>query len=267
MATATTTTATPMLLYDVRDGVGTIMLNRPERNNAWAHEMKDRYFDLLDQAAEDPAVRALVLTGAGKSFCVGADMEDLQKIDPKAGIALAKNERPISYPLTTPKPIVAAINGACAGIGLVTALYCDVRIAAAGCKFTTAFVRRGLVAEHGISWILPRLIGQSRALDLLLSGRVILAEEALEMGLVNRVAPRESVLEIATAYARDLAQNCSPRAMSVIRGQIYQDYELPLGGALEKANRLMAESLRQGDVKEGVASFIEKRPPKFAPMP
>lgn len=266
MATATETATSQVLLYDVAAGVATITLNRPGRNNAWTPEMKDLYFDLLERAAADPEVRAIVLTGAGKSFSVGADMENLKKIDPTKGVRVSREERPITYPLTIPKPIVAAINGACAGIALCNALCCDVRFAAAGAKFTTAFVRRGLVAEHGASWLLPRLVGQARALDLLLSGRVIVAEEALEMGLVNRVVPKESLLETATAYARDMAVNCSPAAMSVIKSQVYRDLELPLKEALEKANHLMLQSTQHADLKEGVNSFLEKRPPKFAPL-
>jgi enoyl-CoA hydratase/carnithine racemase len=162
-----------------------------------------------------------------------------------------------------PKPIVAAINGPCAGIGLVQALMTDIRFAAAGAKLTTAFARRGLVAEHGISWILPRLVGPARALDLLLSGRVVLAEEAAELGLVNRVVEPERLLEETLAYARDLAVNCSPASMATMKRQVYADLERPLAQALGEADRLMLASFTAPDFVEGVSSFVERREPSF----
>jgi enoyl-CoA hydratase/carnithine racemase len=174
--------------------------------------------------------------------------------------------RPQTFPLGIPKPIIAAINGACAGIGLSLALMCDIRFAAAGVKLTTSFARRGLVAEHGTSWLLPRLVGTARALDLLLSARVVLAEEACELGLVNFVVPREQVLPAALDYARDLARNVSPTSMSVIKRQVLRHVDLPLDDALAESNALMAESLRRPDVAEGVASFVERRPPRFEPL-
>src|SRR6202007_432378 len=155
-----------------------------------------------------------------KGFCAGADMQQLQQLSGASAAAVGANgrarveRRPQTFPLSIPKPIIAAVNGACAGIGLVQALMCDIRFAARGAKFTTAFARRGLVAEHGISWILPRLIGPARALDLLLSGRVLLAEEAAELGLVNRTVEPAQLLDLATAYARDLARNRSPSSMA-----------------------------------------------------
>src|SRR4029077_6148550 len=170
------------------EGVALLTLNRPQRLNAWTDEMEHLYFALLDECAASEQVRVIVLTGAGRGFCAGADMQQLQDL---SGGTLdeerRKARRPQSFPLSVPKPIIAAINGACAGIGLVQALMCDIRFGADGAKLTTAFARRGLVAEHGISWILPRLIGPARALDLLLSGRVVYAEEAAALGLLNRV--------------------------------------------------------------------------------
>ncbi|HEV2997893.1 MAG TPA: enoyl-CoA hydratase-related protein, partial [Solirubrobacteraceae bacterium] len=172
-------------------------------------------------------------------------------------------DRPQTFPLTIPKPIVAAINGPCAGLGLVQALMCDVRFAAAGAKLTTAFARRGLVAEHGISWILPRLVGPARALDLLLSGRVVLAEEAAGMGLVNRVCAPESLLEETLQYARDLARLCSPRSMARMKAQVYGALETGLAEALGEADELMLASFTEPDFAEGVASFMERREPRF----
>src|SRR5919199_1535839 len=200
----------------IRDGVALLTLNRPERLNAWTGEMERAYFDLLAECGDDEDVRAIVVTGAGRGFCAGADMQELQSIG-DGGVdeaARGRDRRPQAFPLTIPKPILAAINGPVAGIGLVQALMCDIRFAAAGAKITTAFARRGLVAEHGISWALPRLVGPAHALDLLLSGRVVLAEEAAQMGLVNRVLAPEQLLDETLAYARDMAASCSPAAMA-----------------------------------------------------
>src|SRR3954468_17864312 len=210
--------STDVLLRDPSDGVAVLTLNRPDRLNAWTFELEQAYFGALADCAEDPDVRVIVVTGAGRGFCAGADMDDLQGIG--AG-ALDVDERAAqrrkqTFPLTIPKPIIAAVNGAAAGLGLVQALMCDIRFAAAGAKFTTAFSRRGLIAEHGISWILPRLIGPARALDLLLSGRVFLAEEAAELGVVNRVLPADRLLEETVAYARDIAVNCAPSSMAAM---------------------------------------------------
>ena len=162
--------------------------------------------------------------------------------------------------------MIAAINGACAGIGLVHAVMCDLRIAAEGAKFTTAFSRRGLVAEHGLSWMMPRLIGPSRALDLLLSGRVFLGAEAAELGLVNRAVPDGTALDAALEYARMLAAECSPASMAAMKQQVYEDYERTLAETVDEANRLMAESFTRPDFGEGVTSFVERRLPNFPPL-
>jgi enoyl-CoA hydratase/carnithine racemase len=143
---------------------------------------------------------------------------------------------------------------------------CDIRFAAAGSKLTTAFVRRGLIAEYASAWMLARLVGPSRALDLLISGRVVLAEEAKEIGLVHRVCPPQSLLEEALAYARDLAANCSPRSMAVIKSQVYLDLDSDLSHALDRALQEMEASLQTEDFKEGVASYAEQRPPRFPPL-
>jgi enoyl-CoA hydratase/carnithine racemase len=168
--------------------------------------------------------------------------------------------------LNVPKPVIAAVNGACAGIGMVQALMCDIRFAAAGAKFTTAFSRRGLIAEYGMSWILPRLAGTSRALDLLFSARVVLAEEALELGLVNRVVPAEHLLDETLAYAAEIAVNCSPTSMSIMKQQVYRDISRDLVTAHDDAIELMKASLRRPDFREGVASYLQKRPPSFQPL-
>jgi enoyl-CoA hydratase/carnithine racemase len=258
-----TETENAQVLYAVQEGVATVTLNRPDRLNAWTDEMGALYFDALDRAAGDPEVRAIVVTGAGRGFCAGADMAMLQEIGGGSAIVGSEARRYPSQTLRVPKPVVAAINGPCAGIGLVVALMCDVRYAAEGAKFTSAFVRRGLIAEYGSSWLLPRLVGPARALDVLLSGRVFLADEAERMGLVNRVCPADSLVAEAHAYAADLAQNCSPASMAVIKRQVYEHLDADFPKALEESLRLMEESLRTDDFREGVNSFVEQRPPRF----
>jgi enoyl-CoA hydratase/carnithine racemase len=253
-----------VVLYAVADGIATLTLNRPERLNAWTPSLGSRYFDLLERAADDPAVRVIVVTGAGRGFTAGADMNVLQGGEPGGSRG---ETRPQTFPLTIPKPILAAVNGPCAGIGLVLALMCDLRFAAAGAKFTTAFARRGLVAEHGIAWMLPRLVGPARTLDLLYSGRVFLAEEALALGVVNRVLPPEDLLPETYAYARELCEQCSPAAMAEMKRQVFAAYESDLASSVTLANQLMAESFTRPDFKEGVTSFVEKRPPAFPPLP
>jgi enoyl-CoA hydratase/carnithine racemase len=252
----------------VEDGVALLTLNRPERLNAWTTEMEQVYFALLEQCGADEQVRAIVVTGTGRGFCAGADMQQLQELGDGTLIESAETveRRPQSLPLSIPKPIIAAINGACAGIGLVQALMCDLRFAAEGAKLTTAFARRGLIAEHGISWILPRLVGAARALDLLLSGRVVFAEEAQALGLVNRVYAPDRLLEAALEYAGELAAHCSPASMAAMKRQVYADLERTLPDALAEADRLMLASFTAPDFVEGVASFVERRDPRFATL-
>jgi enoyl-CoA hydratase/carnithine racemase len=257
---------TESVLYSVDQGVATVTLNRPDRLNAWTRELGLQYAAALERAASDPEVRAVVVTGAGRGFCAGADLELLETIG--GGAAVVGDERRVlpTETLDVAKPVIAAINGGCAGLGLVVALCCDLRFAAAGAKFTSAFVRRGLIAEYGSSWLLPRIVGTARALDILLSGRVFLAEEALELGLVNRVLPPGELMEGALAYARDLAANCPPGAMSVIKRQVYEHLQTDLETAVEQSLRLMEESLGTDDFREGVASYVEQRPPRFKPL-
>jgi enoyl-CoA hydratase/carnithine racemase len=230
--------------------------------------MEHAYFAMLEECGASAEVRVIVVTGAGRGFCAGADMHDLQALG-DGTLETSGHEpqrRPQSFPLTIPKPIIAAINGACAGIGLAQALMCDMRFAAEGAKLTSAFARRGLIAEHGTSWMLPRLIGPARALDLLLSGRVVLAEEAAELGLVNRVLRPESLLEQTIDYARELAVSCSPASMATMKRQVYADFERGLSAALEAADELMLASFLAPDFQEGVKSFIERRDPRFAAL-
>jgi len=258
-----------VVLWDEADGVATLTLNRPDRMNAWTAAMEGRYFDLLRRAADSPTVRAVVVTGAGRGFCPGADMDILSGGSAEGGAGLVDTRpgrRPKTFATTVPKIVVAAVNGACAGVGLVQALCCDIRFAAAGAKWTTAFSRRGLVAEYGSSWLLPRLVGTSRALDLLASGRVFTSEEGLELGLVSRVLPAPEVLPAAQGYARDLAANCSPASMAIMKQQIYRAWDQSLPEAVAEADGLMAQSLRGVDFVEGVRSYVDRRPPEFEPL-
>ena len=259
---------TDVVLFDVQDAVAVLTFNRPDRLNAWTPELQTRYFDLLEECASRSDVRAIILTGAGRGFCAGADMQGLEEIAGGDGErqAGAPDPRPVTFALGIPKPVIAAINGPCAGIGLVHAVMCDMRFAAAGAKMTTAFARRGLVAEHGLSWMLPRLVGPAGALDLLLSGRVVLGAEAAELGLVNRAVDDDRVLEETLDYARMLATECSPASMAAMKRQVYADYEHTLAESLDEANRLMAESFSRPDFAEGVQSFVERRSPDFAPL-
>lgn len=263
------------ILYDVAGRIATVTLNRPERLNAWTRTMEREVREAVAAAANDDGVRVIVLTGAGRGFCAGADMDLLQAIP--GGDASAAAERPLpfdpaarpdfqgrySWFPSVPKPILAAINGATAGLGLVVALYCDVRIAAEGAVFTTSFSRRGLVAEHGISWLLPRLIGPANALDLLLSARKIDAATARRMGLVNEVLPQARYLEGVRSYAGELATLVSPRSMRVMKRQVWEAQFQTLAEATSVADAEMRLSFASEDFREGVAHFVEKRAPAF----
>jgi enoyl-CoA hydratase/carnithine racemase len=260
------------------NGVFVITLNRPDKLNAWRGEMDRDVRAAMRAASNDDSVRVIVLTGAGKGFCAGADMGLLQTIqsgnqtasrsvvnahepwDPKANPNFQKQ---YSWFPAVPKPIIAAINGAAAGLGLIISLYCDIRFASDAAKFTTAFSRRGLVAEHGISWLLPRITGFAHAADLLYSARLITAQEALAMGLVSRVIPAASFEAEVMAYARMLANEVSPRSLREMKREIWAAQFQPLGEAIEAANADMPPSFKSEDFKEGLAHFLEKRPPRF----
>lgn len=255
------------ILYSVENAVALITLNRPDRLNAWTAELERQYLARLDEAARDPVVRAAVVTGAGRGYCGGADMAELRDLGDAGSRPVEEMQSaPLLRTIAFPKPLIAAINGACAGLGLVQALACDLRFAAAGAKLTTIYARRGLVAEDGTAWLLPRLVGVPASLDLLLSGRIVLAEEACELGLVNRVLPPEEMLPAALEYARDLAENCSPASMATIKRQIWRHLTTDLETAMAETAPLVVESLGTADFREGIASFAERRPPRFASL-
>ena len=271
------------ILYQRDGGVLTITLNRPDFLNAWTRQMEDDVYAAMTEATRDDQVKSIIITGAGRGFCAGADMNLLGDIQSGEGRALSHvkaveavdNSIPgganmpkdygmrYSYFPTVPKPVIAAINGPCAGLGLIMALYCDVRFAADNAAFTTAFSRRGLIAEHGISWMLPALIGHANALDLLMSGRKFMAPEAGQMGLVNRVIDSDSLIDETRAYAEDMANNVSPRSMRVMKRQVYTALHQSLEQATLVANSEMPASFNSDDFREGVAHFVEKRPAKF----
>jgi enoyl-CoA hydratase/carnithine racemase len=256
-----------LVTFGIDSGVALITWNRPEQHNAWGPQLRMAYFEALRSAEADPRVRAIVVTGAGRTFCPGADGQGLRDITagPLDTRGLAPD--PENFPATIAKPLIAAINGACAGIGLLHALFCDVRFAAEGVKLTTAFARRGIMAEHGLAWLLPKIVGMGHAMDLLLSGRVLLADEAARMGLVNRVVPPEDLVAAALAYASDLARNSSPLAMATIKRQLYAGAEQGFEQARAESLDLWYDQIKpHADFAEGVASFIERRPANFAPL-
>src|SRR3954453_20122564 len=265
---------TQQVLYEVSEKIATITLNRPDRMNAWTPIMDRDVRHAMETAATDDNVCVIGLTGSGRAFCAGADMDALKGLDPE-DIRRAQNLPPFdmnrrpdwqaryAYYPSIPKPVIGMLNGATAGIGLVHALYCDLRFAADNTVFTTAFSRRGLIAEHGISWMLPRIVGHANALDLLMSARRVSSEEALRIGLVNRLYAPDQLREQTYAYARDLADFVSPSAISVIKRQLYDVPFQTLAEATIDANREMQIALKGSDFREGVASFMEKRAPRF----
>ncbi|HTQ54905.1 MAG TPA: enoyl-CoA hydratase [Bryobacteraceae bacterium] len=258
--------------YTVADRVATITLNRPDRLNAWTRNMEKEVRQAMETAAADDNVRVVVVTGAGRGFCAGADMSLLQDVADKGlhplpdaanGGVADDFQRQYSYFPSVPKPIIAAVNGPCVGLGFVIAMFCDLRIASDEAKFGTAFARRGLIAEYGLAWLLPRIAGHANAMDILLSARIFGAQEALRMGIVNQVEPAAAFPAAVAAYARELANTVSPRSMAVIKRQVYGGMTQTLGQALDVATTEMRASLQCEDFKEGVAHFVEKRAPAF----
>jgi enoyl-CoA hydratase/carnithine racemase len=266
------------ILYRVEDPMATITLNRPKSLNAWTARMGAEVKHALGQAEEDQRAVAIVLTGAGRGFCAGADLDRLRGIsegrreeelppeleadpgDPAWGEELRGT---YTYLMSIRKPIIAAINGPIAGMAIPIALGCDLRFASDRAIFTTAFSRRGLIAEWGIGWLLSQLMGPAHALDILFSARRFDAAEAERIGLVNRVLPHDDLLPFVREYVEDLATNCSPTSMAVMKRQVYQHLAGRLGPAEKESVQLMFESFERPDQREGVMSFLEKRPPKF----
>ncbi|MEM7639036.1 MAG: enoyl-CoA hydratase [Pseudomonadota bacterium] len=270
------------ILTHIEDDILVITLNRPDRLNAWTGQMQAEVQDAIETAGRDDAVRCIVVTGAGRGFCAGADMAGLQEISPDGESADAATSGTMTaeldphaedlaslypgrfgYMYACPKPIIAAINGPCAGIGLIFTLYADLRFANQDAKFTTAFSQRGLIAEHGIAWLLPRLVGEAHALDLLFTARVFKGAEAERVGLVNRALPANELLPHAMETAKHLSTQVSPRSLAVMKRQIRESYFQSFARSLEVADQEMQNSFASFDFKEGVDSFVEKRPPAF----
>lgn len=267
------------ILYDVSDWIATITLNRPDKLNAWTFKMEAEYKRAMADAEARDDVRAIIVTGAGRGFCAGADMSllssvmggdvDTSDVDTNAPLPGAGPDTPedfqkqYSFPPAIGKPIIAAINGHAMGIGLVHTLYCDFRFAGDKAKFGTAFAQRGLIAEYGIAWLLPRIVGIENAMDLLYTARIIEAEEALRMGLVGRVVPHDDLLPAARAFATQLVTQSSPRSLRVMKRQIWHALFNQLGPAVDLAVNEMMESFGSDDFREGVIAFMEKRAAQF----
>lgn len=262
------------LIYAIDGPVAVIKLNRPERMNALTQILENELRAAIELADRDDAVRAIVLTGEGRAFCAGMDMEELEVLPPE-DIQRQDWMRPYdmnrradyqtrySYFPSASKPIISAINGAAAGLGVVMALYSDFRLASEKAVFTTAFAKRGLIAEHGIAWILPRVVGHANAIDLLLTSRKIDAAEALALGLVSRVLPPDQLMDAAMALATTLSMDVSPRSVRVMKRQLWEAPYKELGDAIADANREMYFSILSEDFKEGVAHFLQRRAPQF----
>jgi len=263
--------------YGVADRVATITLNRPERLNAWTGRMQTEYRWSLAQAAADGDVRVIVVTGAGRGFCAGADVTALSGhvekgvYDPGTPEDLAMPgygvepafDADFAYHFGIPKPIVAAVNGPAAGVGFALACYCDVRFAASGAKLTTSHGRLGLPAEFGLSWLLPRLIGASRAADMLLSSRIVLAEEAAAMGLIAKVVAPEELRDAVTEYAGALAATVAPTSMAATKRQLYLDLHRGVVESIADADRLLRSMITSAEFEQGVTALRERRPPSF----
>jgi enoyl-CoA hydratase/carnithine racemase len=249
------------ILYEVSDGIATISLNRPDKLNAWTMRMGAEVRHAFFRADRDPDVRVIVITGSGKGYCAGADMDMLQGLGKgnaeglSAGLeALQVEADPdvpeafqgeYAYPLGLHKPVIAAVNGAAAGLGLSYMLY------------------YGLVAEHGSSWLLPRLVGMANACDLLYSGRIIDAQEALRMGLVNQVVPHDSLSSHVREIALQMATHSSPRSLRIMKRQLYSNLFVDLEASIREADEEMVASFVTEDFREGVASFVQRRDPRF----
>jgi enoyl-CoA hydratase/carnithine racemase len=263
--------------YEVRDRVATITLSRPDRLNAWTGRMHAEYRTCLARAADDAGVRVIVVTGAGRGFCAGADTAALEGhverggYDAGLGADVAMPgygtdphfDVDFAYHFGIPKPIVAAVNGPAAGVGFALACYCDVRIAARGAKLTTSHGRLGLPAEFGLSWLLPRLIGAARAADLLMSSRVVLAEEAERMGLVAQVVERDQLDDAVAAYVGALANEIAPSSLAATKRQLYLDLHRSVAESVEEADVLLRQMMTRPEFDEGVAALKERRPPTF----
>ena len=268
------------ILYQLDGAVAVITLNRPETLNALTDLTQAEVRHALDSSERDPNVIGNVITGAGRGFCSGVDMNALGKMS-EAGKRLGQSYDHLSadpgnpdkdpnftvgtaYFLGLRKPLIAAINGACAGLGFSWATFCDLRFIDRNARLTTSFAQRGLIAEHGTSWMLPRLIGPANALDLFWTSRKFDGEEAFRLGFANRLSePGECVLD-AVNFLNEINESNAPNSLMYMKRQVYKHLNTELHDAMMESNQWMDESLARGDFKEGVDSFVEKRPPAFS---
>jgi len=267
------------LIYEVEDPVAVITLNRPEALNAFTYRTLAELRHAVAAAEADPRVVGIVVTGSGRGFSAGMDMNALAEMtasgesgggdyglrahpgDPEMGENFVQG---FTYLMAVRKPLIAAINGACAGLGFSIACLMDLRFVEKQARFATAFSQRGLVAEHGVSWILPRLIGPAKALDVLWTGRRFDGQEAFELGIANRVCETGQSAEDAKEYVRGLARNASPTSLMEMKHQVYRHLNSSLAEAMTESQRRMDASLKRADFTEGVRSFMEKRDPNFS---
>ena len=268
------------IIYEVDGPAATITMNRPDTLNAMTSLLQAELRHALDASERNEDIIGTVLTGAGRGFCSGVDMNDLGAMS-AAGKTIGKSyehlaadpgnpDKDPNYMFSPPyllglrKPIIAAVNGACAGLGFSYATFCDMRFVDRNAKFVSSFAPRGLIAEHGTSWMLPRIVGPSHALDIFWSSRRVEGEEAYRMGYANRLCePGESVKE-AQDYLKMIAGTSAPISIMMMKKQVYKHLMRDLGESMVEDNQWMSDSLTEDDFKEGVASFVERRSPNFA---
>ncbi len=265
------------IIYEKSDRIATVTMNRPAKMNAWTPKMGAEMRHAMLDAERDDNVGAIIVTGAGRAYCAGADMSALNEIsqgraaaagpaaahDDYAPGARADYRNRYAWPLALKKPIIGAINGACVGLGFTHALYHDIRIASDQARMGLIFTQRGLAIEHGSSWMLPRIVGVARAVELAVTGRLIDAKEALEMGLVNRVVPGDKLIAAAREAAMHIASKCSPLGVWQAKKMIYDHLFTDLATAIKDDDASMTMMTRSEDFAEGVKAFMEKRSPRF----
>jgi enoyl-CoA hydratase/carnithine racemase len=264
--------------YEVdAQGLATIWLNRPHRMNAWTGRLHTEYRYLLKRANDDSKVRAIIVTGVGKGFCVGGDSQALSghadrgAYSPGISEDIAKPgygtdprfDASFAYHFGLDKPVIAAMNGPAAGVGLALACFADLRFAVPGVKFTTAHGKLNLPAEYGLSWMLPKIVGLGRANDLLLTSRVFTSDEALTLGFVNQIFEPEALMAQTREYAHQLITSVSPNSLRQTRWQIYKDLHRDVASAVIESERLIEDMAKEEDFKEGIAALVEKRPPRW----